>query len=467
MATVLQLVGTTTVDLYGGTFQLARNGWSSRTTSAEYNYNYSSFGAQARFQHHQLVLEQLVLHAKDTDTNIITAYRNIYSALEGARRYHADKFDNTDHWLQANTANETVRQALIYGGSIQINSSNVSNPLMTCSAATVDLVIERHPFWENTGYTTLTDTNLGCTGDTYEFSDIPGDVPARIARMRLSASTGGPLTEFWAGIRPRYRGFPLFDPSWECEDGTVGTDASTQADVTASGNDKVQVSFATTTTMAKRWEMTCAQAYVGGTPSQYDQFNGSYKVLVRCQVSSGTIGLRMRSGFDSTPDEQLYPAEEVYIENTSWMLVDLGHVSIPPAGQATAGLGEAEGFRIVIYAERIDGSGTLDLDLIILIPDRHMVHVSGCSVVVDGGNTQPVDVWTLPNDIHLAVGYEDDYPAYDVTLTTNEWHLPASPSTTFGDSLMVIAGQRASSHDLNDDVDLNFRYVPRWATYRS
>lgn len=465
MAVVLQLTGWATVDLYGGVFQLARNGWSSRTATMVNNYTNLTWGVQAQFQHHEPVLEQMILEAKDTDTNIIGAYRDIYKVLESARRYHANKFEDRAQWLSAHTDNESARQSLIYEGSIQMNSGNGVNPLLTCGAARADLTILRHPFWESTIGGTLTDTNLVCTGDTYTFNDIPGDVPARISEIELKGSTGGPLTEFWVGIRPRYEGFNVFDPVWECEDGTAGTDAASTPDATASASDKILVDFSTTPTMAKRWQMSVSQSG-SYAPLDYPQFNGSYRVLVRCQVSAGTIGIRLAWGYSGTPDAQRHYNEELYITNTSWMLVDLGHISIPPWGSKVYALSDnTEEFCLSIYAERVDGAGTLGLDLIILIPDQHMFHASGCSVEISGGNIKQISLLTVANDELIAIGF-DDGPAYDVEVATNEWYLPAGSGTVLGDSIMVIAGQRDSSHELNDDVDFQISYIPRWATYR-
>jgi hypothetical protein len=150
------------------------------------------------------------------------------------------------------------------------------------------------------------------------------------------------------------------------------------------------------------------------------------------------------------------------LDNTSWKLIELGEVMIPPGGYReayeVAGDDLIKYFTFSVYAERLSGTGYLHLDSLYLIPTDHYAHgifdaedVSGCQLAI----------FTTPDDRQLArmVTYTTQYTLQGETVLSN-WVLPVDPG------ILVVAGQEMTQHNLLDTYDVDLTWYPRWPLFR-
>jgi len=215
---------------------------------------------------------------------------------------------------------------------------------------------------------------------------IAGDVGARPSPMVLyqpasgTATWGEDIDTVWIGSRTDAR-FSLSEYwfyEWECEAPGVslGTDAARVLDLTASRAQFENVpSYAHkititpgTTAWSKRltWTRAALDAYTqNGT--------GQFLWLLRTKVSAGTwnVGLRFLYGSSSTSDTYI-SGPKIEITETDWAIKEMGISDIPmfdaqalaDALSSTA----SNSWTVEIWAERVGGAGTLDLDCMIPLP---------------------------------------------------------------------------------------------------
>jgi hypothetical protein len=451
----------TSVDLLTtDAMKLQAHSFRTRTAPMEGNYSYGTFGAQQNFDHFGVVTETIPLFGNAASTAITERLNDIEHMLERARKHHDDPVMFMPVWLEWQTGGELgTKRALVYEGSLQFGTSIGNDAFIGNNQLIATLVLTRHPFWESSSISAAYPDppySLEADGDFFVISNINGLAPARIDETGINSTNNraNPITNVWLGIRPEHNGTDDFDPSWELRYGTMGTDAEV-----TTGTNYVTVDFSgTETPLTERVGITVEQALNEGNPStgiNFSHMAGRYLVLCRCYVgASTTVGLQMRHGYSGSAAQ---PGNEIFIENTSYELVELGEVQIP-----TSRLGYGGGLNpfirqmeIQLWAERVDGSGSLFLDELILIPSRHFVYVEG----IEASSVAGASVATRPNDTVLSYGRTtDDVDLMPVPAPTN-WYLPPN------NSILVVAAQRASSHVRTDILAISLQFYPRWYSY--
>lgn len=429
--------GTYTLNLWNSVFKV--RGWQTRTNGPR-------------------VIETFNLIAEGTDAQIIAAENQLADHLYEAEEFHADPLRRLGILLRAQANNESSsRTSLIYKGELlTIMQANIT-PMLGKNGAFYQLALERHAAWETTT-TGPTGANVSVLGGLVSLTDMGGTLLGRLGQLDLIARNGGggPLHRFWVGIRPVHEGTSTFVAKWECESGTNGTDASDTADASCSGGNKVRVSFATVASLAKRLSMTVTTFI--STPSD---LVGRYLVLLRGSVTAGVVAIQMRTGFSQS--ESFAPHKTIYLSNTSDQLLELGEVSLPPFGyrNQVQDADALDQFQFQIWAERISGAGSLDMDCLILIPAEHSIYVSGGSLSYSVGDVNKLSVFTFEDDQKMVLQYSNDIPRANMEFGHGNWAYPN------GGGVMVIAAEREGSQVISDTVDYAIERFPRWRTYMS
>jgi hypothetical protein len=121
--------------------------------------------------------------------------------------------------------------------------------------------------------------------------------------------------------------------------------------------------------------------------------------------------------------------------------------------------------RIEIYAEHISGtvgSDVLDIDCYILIPSKHLLHISDARIFV---GTNLAYAYTYVNDIQKSFNVNSLDSARDQQHNADfrEFYLPK------GDGVIVVAGNRdlGSVTPLTQTLDIELTYIPRWTLLRN
>lgn len=459
MARVLNLANynrTTVIDLINGTFKIDKYSWVTSTTDARIRYDYTPFGAQPTFEYYQPVAEVFTLTSCIGGAAALKALHQIQDVMEGVRRYHDGVPTVESWWLEWNTEDEEPKRALIYTMTLDFPvTREVTSNFMECYGTDVRVALTRHPLWENKVEVGIDkDTSVSADGGIMAVTPVYGTAPGRIHDFRLYVTASEPTTalvEHWIGIRPTHNGTAAFTPVWECELGTNGTDAADAGDVTASAANKVTITPGTTT-LVKRLGILLSQ--IEATSTERPDYEGRYLILLRCKVSAGTWGIQMRSGYT---DNIVH--EEIYVDNTSWYLHELGEVSIPP--WASHLLKKADFFasyQISIFGERVSGAGTLDIDCLILIPTEHFTYLYGTSMT---HNHNILYAHTLENDTNVAYVLSNATTVDDsVAQIPKLWYIPQEGG------ILIYAGQGLAAHVLGNIVTIEMYNYPRWLAHR-
>ncbi len=438
--------------------------YGTKTPEQAGSYIYEPFGAQFTFSNLRPLTDTFELAISGPGKDVLDTIDGIQNFLEKIRLFNASDLAAESCWLEWSATGESEKRTLLYSGALSVQSEGDITPMLEKCSVVGTLSLSRHPLWENTTTKSVSvGVSVSALGGALFPTNITGNVPARLSEFRLlSTDPGIGLDRAWVGIRRENQGVANFEPLWECEDGTpnAGNGAAVVADVTASpgglGNNKVAVTYAGVETLLERLTITVAQICAAAGHVDYDQQQGRYLVLCRCKVSAaGTSGIQMRSGYTGN----VY-ADEVYVDNTVWRLIPLGHISIPPWEGAQYG-GDAfmYNYRLDIYSEQLTTGHDLELDCLILIPNGHMITLDGCNIQNNTGD------YVITHEDDTEVAYE--YDAVNLRVSdaieygSTDWYLPP------GDSVMVFAAEDDTTPDIADTVTAVIPYYPRWMLYRS
>lgn len=417
-------------------------------------------------------IETMLLISKDTAANIRTDVATLEDVLQDAVSYHTDKYRDSSYWFRWVTDGESAKRALIFDYELHpVPDSPVQprggfTPNLEAEASYYELAITRHAaFEENTAVIPVAGAQtVSCNGGTWDLTGTSGGrLNGRIFRFYcLPSSSGMSFTQFWAGMRLERRGLTTFDPLYECEDGFNRVDASDVADGTASGGDYVRVNFATDATMRPRVSFQVDQG-----ARDADDMIGSYKVLLRYKTSDSSTktAVQLVSTFEIPPTSSSVPLPPgnygsiIYpTATTTYNLIELGNLEVTPfpvkmAQDLSLSIGN---MYISIFAERIEGSGNLQLDSVILIPYEHYVawdaglvnYLESAEVITDEADRTQA----FRNSTSVIDGVGE--------VSKNNWVYPREGG------YFVVAAQRDGQHVLADTVGVHIEVFKRWQTYR-
>ena len=403
-----------------------------------------------------MMLESVTLRAVGTDANIISAVETITELAEKCELWFNDDKRTESVWFHYSATNETAKRALVYDLSIVPIAVGKFSPLLGATGAFYQLTFNRDEAWEDISGIAihLTDySTLGALASTEALAAILGDYPARIdwVLLRKTAGAESPVTKIWGGIKANRYGLASVTYKYECEGGTAGTDAAVTTDATASpgggGNTKMQVTWATTTLVAR----------LRVNPFAADDCAGRYMVLLRHKANTSTsVGIQLATGFGSSASavDVITNAEVIVTSTTSWHLTELGEVSVPPARyQGTYTL---ENVFLRIYAERLTAGTTWDMDCILLIP---MDHYFSADVTLDysTGNIDKIYIYTIENgDVYTQqLQVSTSKLVNQPRATTINWVYP------IGGGTFCFAFDNVSGSQLTETLDFNLNYYSR------
>jgi len=259
------------------------------------------------------------------------------------------------------------------------------------------------------------------------------------------------LYTFWLGIRSEDKhgsdGISHFEPVWDCEDGDnlSGGDCSDVADSYAHGGYKVNCSFAAASGWHERMRLRVTQVNAW----EYAQA-GRFKMLLRCKVvGSGTeVEVYAKSGWVLSDNK--HKQDIVTIDNTLYLYQEIGVLQIPYLA--------ADNYGVELWARRTAGSGSLDMDCIVMIPiDEAFISFEGANVLyaADQVKIRVMEKDSIKVYKHQASGIDAELP-----FSVANWQLPR------GDSMFVVAAQRETSQGINDNFALEIAALPRWLSLR-
>lgn len=448
------------IDLFAGGYSLAEDGYTPMV---------APLGATSV---HEVITLKIQGSSKD---NLATLIQAVDAKIKQVQWWLDDPgIERYQVWLRVQQDNETnARQAQIVNilppDKIRVFQPEEYN---NNYIGEYSIGIERTPYWE-APYTYPTTTgmdNLNIIGGTATLSEtINGDVPARLARLTVvTDSSSGRVSDFWAGWKTsRFGASANFIPVWELHNGAeMDVDTTAVADATAYDGTKITTTFSADATLILREKILVSDVTTAHSGVLADQ-RGSYLVLLRAKMSDTSIArVRLAAGqFSGSKFNSPVYRSRIVISGTGWNLYEMGNIKIPPS-RLPVGY-TFPNFALGFYAERISGSGSLDMDCAILIPIDDGAVKMECTGGLQGGQIMEVyqaaddSLWSLAG---FAVG--DGRAIFSVVpKPQGYWSLPAN-----GEKPVIVI---AATDNINGTgnlngktVDLTYAYIPRWRTLR-
>lgn len=216
---------------------------------------------------------------------------------------------------------------------------------------------------------TVSNDPAGTNGMYLDVTSVKGDLETPLHLVIANGVVGTGRRR--SGLAVRRRGTPSSMPMvLQAESMTQGTDTSVQANsasMSGAGSNYSRVTFATQAGLTQR--LSTATRF----PSSASvDARGTYRVFarVRQNTASDSMIVRLRWGGS---DVQVSNANVTLPANTLLHYVDLGLIQIPvgydPVTRGPSGVEVAtEGVFLALDARRVSGTGTLDVDVLVLMP---------------------------------------------------------------------------------------------------
>lgn len=457
MAHVLTIKrGTTTVlDLLGGNIRARMEGWETKTGAPD-----------------EVIWETFELvGAAATNALYLAALYDIQEFISNARQYLSDKQYGNPCWLHFQAEGGAEVRSLIVDGELEMSAEgHLSAFLGDGGVGFVSLSLARMPWWEEVANTVKTSSAISVIGGTYTPTGINlGDLPGRINYATVFDPSADTIDDIWMGIKPTGAGTASFNPVWEAESGSNGTDAADAADATAHGGNRVTISFATVPTMASRLVIYVEQIL----GSNYEHMIGEYLVLGRLKLTAGLtgaerIGIRLYQSFLSGGERTLTGELLLTSDNanhTNWGLYELGSLRIPAPGYrysaeySSAGVMERNTM-MQFHAERQVSTASLYVDCFILIPKNGLVKFTGVNMAATAETM-------YARMLNLAAG---DKTAFLVGPATQMYLIDFTPPNEcewpVDGGVVVLAAQDHNNSSLTQTCVVNYSIYPRYSLYR-
>lgn len=411
--------------------------------------------------------------------------------LDAARDVAMDIRRRSAPYMRMQVSGATYESyAVVFGGSVQLPDNFLD--AATSGAYTVEgivVTIEREALWRRiepyagtptaliTPSATLTTGNYNMPHGSFDVS--PATQAPGLAELIFSPVVGGAynIGNLVIGARSTFRNIRsdltlYIYPGGilEAESGTLGTDASLQADATASpgggGNTKIRISYATASNALR---LTVA-------PPVGQPFSGTYRVFARVKLTAAaTVAIYAAYARSSNVQEVVNSAYS--FTGTSWTTIDLGLITADTAAGATmlSPFGVSATDILRIYSSRSTGAGSLDIDSIILVPaDEYYLtwnlasssYASQVQALLRASTMEPYGTSEL---IALETATSLDSPTshivYPTSVGTGALYIPPNTSArktyftyVMGDSSWVNTWSPAGA---NAGVRFTLNYVPR------
>ncbi len=289
---------------------------------------------------------------------------------------------------------------------------------------------------------------------------VLGDVETPLFLSISSASNNLVTRTTVLGVRRR--GIPSRMPMFvQCESASsLGTDTTVVADASMSGGSKLQCTFGTAT-LIRRWTIT---NFVTETVDA----RGTYRAFIRCKKTTGTDTISMQLQWGAVLNDVVSAPADGSIR-----YVDLGLVTLPigpdPVIDGYSGtelaVAASAGNRILFYASRSAGAGSLDMDELMLVPADDRLALINWGLAVETPTSYIVD---SARQAVYDINANGAIFNMDGTMTSLAGLLPmASPNVTTRIVVMRDVSALAASGDLITDLQsVTPYYWPRYLFVR-
>lgn len=335
----------------------------------------------------------------------------------------------------------------------------------------ITLTLEAEPFAYgprvNAGaFTVGNNPAVGTWPCRFDITGVTGDVPTPLFILSTSTgSTGAPsgLTNKWVHIGARRRGTPSnYSNLIQAESMTQSNGAAVTADATMSGGSKSRITFSTTTNLL-RLNDTFPE---NGTAVA--DARGEYLVYANFTRTDATSNITVQLGYGASSTAPVMNDAVTLPSVAGTFRTLLGKVPVPPwSDPVTHGFGGGADLKVLLpfvglYAARLSGTGSLDVDYLYFIPADDLTLITrfpstDTTYAIDGTTREGGSVYGINT-------------ALDTIQT-----ISAPPAITGGGGFPeVIPGETNRFHflrnvdptgvtdPLSDTTTLQCYYWPRW-----
>ncbi|RJX17548.1 MAG: hypothetical protein C4575_12965 [Desulforudis sp.] len=443
------------------------------TYTDDFELAYSGYEPGVAQDENTPIIEKIKLRVKEASHDALSA-----SLQDMAKYLQAAKFSQSASvavytvWLRTKLTNETGdRVAYIY--DIDVSQNDKYNQVTNSKSAIVEytLIVKRAPLWERDvnandvtprpggGFVTY---NAYCGGPT-EIT-VAGDSDARLRQIALAVPPPGTspfnIDEVWIGwgSDPRYPSFgSKFDPQWNLEDlACDGPDTALATVADSVGTQVAQCTFASATAMTPRLKIAIGDVYASlDEPGSV----GKYLVLLRAGLSgAGECHVRLGTGAVNNTWNTTDPFAKLgrvsVTKNTGWCFYELGVVQFPLGGYGdSTNVSRFEGLQI--EAERISGSVSLNMDILVFIPiGEGWVHVSG--IADAAGQSYGI---TISNTYNTGVTSRSSASSPAKPTAAMLGDVPRSSGAAGDKTYLVVCAQRNGASVKADTIVLASVYI--------
>lgn len=471
-----------------------------------FNVAYEGWVPRNRADRDGRVRETITVRVEGTSTNdLIANLQKLAEKAEETKRYFSHDAKEYAIWFRAQMEGESnTRQSLIYDIQHQAASSIYDYSVRQRYHLNDYVIgIERAPWWEDLTPGTISGTP-NASGSAFTFGTIQGDLPARIAEVKIdnvgTTSTWWtwPFGRAWVGFKTeRYAPAGSFVPYWSLGappdpyagddmSGIITGDDTVATDTTTIGGTRVVFEYFSGNAGLQRFVRGLVTSAV---TTKSDHLWGDYLVLLRARLSTyGTVLVQMKTAFDYDsyleseidtgsrifPNARVYPQVPITATltnyGTAWHFYELGRISIPPSSHSYSQQ-DIRRWGMMLYAKNEGGTPHLYLDGFVLVPLEGFVFVGAPGATYKGANAQTANAFLVNSPEGIVQAYSQGgnlgIPTWNeaVVIANLSCLVEGGVPVGSGGEIYVVADNNFG-HLKNAKSAVTIKYYERWKEAR-
>lgn len=407
-----------------------------------------------------------------TAANILAELVRLDEMSARAREFRTDFTQERAVFLVYKTDPGPAMKTWVKKLRFNLRSDVASNAFIEYTSAHLELMVEHHPVWET--LLPVTRADISAMDQAFNTSNngvawgaaVDGTLNARIRSMEIypTASVTNNIEKIWVAFkRDTGHGLNNFSPfvtfSTGINVGELHADTSVQISLGSSteGGNALRTTFSTSAAFVKR-------AYIGvwgeSIPaSSEDQYRGRYVLLMsaRTQTAAATCYVQCRHGYAGMDDTDFIGGNIVEVTDSDYHIFTMGTFRtplFPSVGKDGLVAQHITDQRFHVYAERVSGTGILDIDAFVAMPLD--AYIAGTRLRADFSG-QHADLRTRPDDQIVAFSFSGNTIDIATSLAPQNWGVPWGPAPRI---YILMEGDVEFLFSRDAEID-NIEYFPR------
>lgn len=258
---------------------------------------------------------------------------------------------------------------------------------------------------------------------------------SRISVLTVQNDMSSTLSKVWIGLKPGHTAATLYNPVWKLENGVLLNSSTLTTSTGKIGTNIVQTAFGSPS-MLDRVSISLYNINPAMGTDAVLRYQGEFFVLARLKLTNANTDVFMKLGGGYKFSEIAYNETVRFTGQTTWTYVPMGRITLPATHRRGSIQELIAYYSLYLAAERNAGTGSLQMDTLVLIPYEHFL---SCDAEIDG--TKSMNIVAYPDGAVDAYTYGSVIVAPPKITSVNNFYFPYDYRSGGNPPQIVVVGQ--------------------------